>query len=145
MAKVVPSVTKAWFGKRGFAEAGVVLDWPNIVGAEFAAFTCAERLSRDGRLRVRVGGAFGVELAHLEPIICDRVNSYFGYRAVKRMVSVHGTVAAPRKVVARRSRPLSREDETLLARSLEGTTDTDLRAALESLGRSILGHKRAPP
>lgn len=141
LAKVLPSVTKGWFRKRGFAEANVLLDWPDVVGAAVAARTCPERLDRAGTLRIRAAGAFGVELAHLEPLVRERINSYFGYEAVKRLLIVHGPVAAPRTRRTRSRQPMGEEDLAKIDRCLQETMDSDLRAALERLGRAILTRK----
>ena len=119
----------------------MLLDWPDVVGAEIAARTCPERLDRAGTLRIRVAGAFGVELTHLEPLVRERINAYFGYEAVKRLSLVHGPVVAPRARRTQPVQPMGGEDAAKLEQYLEDTTDPKLRAALERLGRAIFARK----
>ena len=61
--------------ERGFAEARVITDWPDIVGLPLADHTLPERMSAAGVLHVRVGGGWAVELAHLEPFVLERRTS----------------------------------------------------------------------
>ncbi len=138
LAAIMPAVGKRWFRRRGFAEAGLLLDWKTVVGNEIAQFTCPERLDRKGTLHLRVSGAFGVELIHLEPVVIERINSYLGHRAVRRLSLLQGPL--PRRPGPRRSpiRPLAPKEEAELRCRLEATTDTGLHAALERLGRSVL-------
>ena len=140
LAVLLPKLTKPAYRARGFAEAGVLNDWPDIVGRPLADFTAPERLSRDGALEVRVDGGWALELQHLEPLVLDRIASYFGYRAVTRLAIVQGPL--PRRVKPpRRHRPriLSKAEEAALRQDLAATEDAGLRAALERLGREVLG------
>ena len=57
LAATVSKVTRTLFRNRGFGEAAALVDWPDIVGRPLADHSCPERLSRDGTLRVRVGGS----------------------------------------------------------------------------------------
>ena len=54
LAATMPKVTRALFRARGFAESGVLTDWPDIVGRPLADHTSPERLGRDGALEVRL-------------------------------------------------------------------------------------------
>ena len=89
---------------RGFATTALLSEWPAIVGAELAQFTMPDRVvwprRRDdseeaslpqGRrgegavLVLRVEGPRAIEVQHRSGQILERVNSYFGYRAVAEM------------------------------------------------------------
>ncbi len=91
LGAAVARITAPAFRRRGFAEAGILTDWPHIVGSQLASQTEPEKLSFargtrvDGTLRIRVSGAWATELQHLAPQVIERVNSYFGYRAVDRL------------------------------------------------------------
>ena len=140
LAALLPKLTKSLYRARGFAEAGVLNDWPDIVGRPLADYTAPERLGPDGALEVRVGGAWALELQHLEPLVLDRIATYFGYRAVTRLVLTQGPLP-PRPEPPRKPRPkvLSNAQAEALARDLAMTEDPKLRAALERLGREVLG------
>ena len=140
LAVALSRVVKPLYRARGFAESGVLNDWPDIVGRPLADHTCPERLGRDGTLEVRVdGGGLALELKHLEPVVLERIATYFGYRAVTRLALVQGPLpprpAAPRRPV----KTLAPATEAALRQDLEGAGDPALRAALERLGREVLG------
>ena len=140
LAAIIPKVTRALFRSRGFVEAGVLTDWPDIVGRPLADFTCPERLGRDGALRVRVSGGWALELEHLEPVVLERIASYFGYRAVTRLALMQGPLPSrPADPGERAARALDSGEEAALRADLAGTDDPDLRAALERLGRAVIG------
>lgn len=138
LAGAIGKVTAKTYRKRGFAATNVIAEWPAIVGADIARRTLPERLSAEGSLRVRVDGPIATELKHLEPQILERISQYFGYRAVHRLHLVRGPLPrtpdpAPRPA----RRPLDPEAEIWLAKTLEGTRDERLRAALMRLGRLV--------
>lgn len=147
IAAEVPGITRAALGKRGFGEAQLITQWEAVVGPELAGKLAPERLSfargqrRDGTLRMRVASAFALEAQHLEPIIIERINGFFGYGAVARIVLVQGPPSrAPRPQAAPR-RLEAHEQETLEAR-LAGVTDPALRAALGRLGAAVIATTR---
>ncbi len=143
LAAAASKVTRAAFRRRGFAEAGVLTQWPAIVGAELAAGSCPEKLTfrpgegKDGTLHVRVDGALAIELQHLEPQVVERINTYFGSRVVGRIAIKQGPL--PERGGARRaaSRRLDDDEEAALAERVAGTADEGLREALRDLGRRI--------
>ena len=140
LAATMPKVTKPLFRARGFYEARVVTDWPDIVGAPLCDHCCPERLGRDGALHVRVSGGWALELKHLEPLVVERIAGYFGYRAVTRLTLMQGPLPQRPKRRIRRIRPLDDDGERALAECLAATDDPALRASLERLGRAILGN-----
>lgn len=146
LAALLPGLTRAALGKRGFAEGGIVADWAAIVGPELAASSLPERLAfpqgarRDGTLHVRVAGAFALELQHLEPLVVERINSHFGYRAVARLRIRQGPIPRP----PRRSsalRPVDPEAAREIDKAVETIADPALRAALVGFGRALRSRK----
>lgn len=143
LAAALARVTRAAFRRRGFAGAGVLTQWPAIVGAELAAHSCPEKLTfppgegKGGTLHVRVTSGFATELQHLEPLVLERINTYFGFPAVERIAMMQGPLPAthePRRAPARR---LDEAEEAALAESVAGTADPGLREALHDLGRRV--------
>jgi len=84
-------VVRRAFGRQGFAEPGILLRWPEIVGNTLSRFTLPERLTfpqgerNRGTLHLKVDGQFALEVQHLEPLIIERINGFFGYGAVARI------------------------------------------------------------
>lgn len=146
LAALLPRLTKTALGRRGFAEGGIVADWPAIVGAELAASSLPERLvfpqgaRSGGTLHVRVSGALALELQHLEPQVIERINGYFGYAAVARLKLRQAPI--PPRPVRRPTAPMlqpeaAREIESVVA----GVADPGLRTALAGLGRALRGRR----
>lgn len=147
VAAPLSTVTRPALKRRGLASGRVVAEWPEIVGATLAACSCPERLSqpRDGgpgTLKIRVDGPLAVELQHLEPVIVERINSYFGYRAVARLSMLRGPLPPRREVSP--DAPAAPEPEALerAAERAAGITDEALREALTSLGGHVLSGGR---
>ncbi len=147
----VEKLTKPIFGRRGFDEAAVITDWPAIIGGMLAEKTRPERIAYAGRARTEgtlhlrlASSALAPELQHLENQLVERINTYFGYRAVGRIRIIHGPIATPDEEPAPERRRLDpAETEDLRAR-LRPIGDADLKSALEDLGREIL-RSRPPP
>ncbi len=90
-------------------------------------------------LHLRVAPGFGPEVQHLEPLIVERINSYYGFRAVGRLKLVQGPLPAPRQRPSRPLRPLLPAEEDRLNRLVGAVGDAGLRDALAQLGRNIVG------
>jgi hypothetical protein len=133
---------------RGFATTTLLSEWPAIVGSELAEFTAPVRVVwprrlqdgeeaapkgwRDGGaiLVLRVDGPRAVEVQHRSSKILERVNTYFGYRAITEMRILQAPVArseppSPAPTGAKESTPLP------LSASIE---HEGLRQALARLG-----------
>jgi hypothetical protein len=140
IAAVAARVTKPLLKKRGLAQARVLTEWPAIVGPKFAERSLPERFwhtrAGEGTLRLRVAGIWALEFQHLEPVLRERINAYFGYALVSRIVLVQGTLPGHRPPGAT-ARPLtSTEDGYLAAAAL--IEDPELRERLVGLGRAVL-------
>lgn len=145
------SVTRRAFARRGLTGADIARQWPAIVGSELAAH-CRPRQLRfakpgeavDGRLTLRVAPGWALQLQHLEPLVLERINGFFGYRAVGRLVLQQGPLPALRGAAAPERRPAASAPAQLdgaLTAKLSTVGDPELRAVLERFGRS-LGERR---
>lgn len=142
---LVRRLTQPLLGKRGFADGRMIADWTEIAGPLLArssrplriAYAHGERTGGTLHLKVAPGG-LATEIQHVEPILIERINGYFGYRAVARLHLIQAPLPPPPpepEPVA----PLDAENEARLERTLAGVKDSALRARLESLGRAVLG------
>lgn len=137
----LPQVTKGALVRRGFAAARVISDWPDIVGPVLAAASIPERLVRERQgaeptLLVKVAPGAALELQHLEPLVVERINSHFGFRAVARLKLRQAPVA--RQIVpAARPKPLDPAVEKSLGESVRAVSDPGLQSALLALGRAV--------
>ncbi len=141
----VPSdrVTRPVFGKHGFAGGALVVDWPAIVGSAVASHTLPVRIKfppkdrSEGTLMVKVdSGAFALEVQHLEPLILDRINGYFGWKAVARLKLLQGPLPEPpKRANVVKAGAEAKVDPGIIAK-LDTVEDPDLREVLARLARS---------
>jgi hypothetical protein len=106
-------------------------DWPAIIGAESAAATWPDALSRDGVLKLRVASERALEIQHRAPSVIERINLFLGRDAVLRIVLVQGPPL-----------PLSGDEARALDGQLAAVSDPELRAALARLGHSVVAMGR---
>jgi hypothetical protein len=108
----VPKLTQKSFERYGFATAAVLTDWPAIVGPQLAAWTQPERLrwprlpgnrseaaaetgpSGGATLHLRVSSARALDVQYGAAQILERINGYFGYRAVTELRIVQAPITA---------------------------------------------------
>ncbi|MBI1179969.1 MAG: DUF721 domain-containing protein [Alphaproteobacteria bacterium] len=136
--------------RQGFAQHEIVTRWRDIVGALLAARSMPERLRFQGAERtggtlfIRVESSFALEFQHLTPQILDRVNTYYGYRAVTKLILRQGPL--PRRPAPRpdQTPELTAELRQSLAEALRGVKDGPTREALDRLGRRLLAPHRSP-
>lgn len=134
------------FARQGFASADIVTHWPDIVGPEIAAHAepIRQRWPRGGdeapepaTLVLRVEGPAAIEIQHLSGVIVERVNRFFGWRAIDRIAIRQAPLA--RRARSRPARAPSAEATARVAAGLPDIADADLRAALARLGAAIKG------
>ena len=144
LGETVSAVAAPMLGRRGFAGTRVVAEWPSIVGDQLAGRSLPERVVRapggrgGGTLHVRISsGSLALELQHLEPLIVERINTYFGYQAVTRLKLIQGPIPERR---LERAPPciLAPADAATVERLVAPIEDGPLQQALRDLGRSLL-------
>ena len=91
------------FAKQGFASTELVTRWTEIVGAEIAAHSEPEKIQwprpferqmpEPGVLVLRVEGPMAIEIQHLSDVVLERVNRFFGWRAVGGLAAAAGAAA----------------------------------------------------
>lgn len=155
LASTLPRVTAPIFKKRGFAEAGILTDWPAIVGELLARHTAPERIAftrgsrQNGTLHIVCESAFAPELQHLAPKVIERINGYFGYPAVGQLRIQQGRV--PKRAEKPAVQPVAKvpasgsrsfEGAVAAGGAVLGISDDGLRAALTRLGDAVARKQR---
>lgn len=132
--------------KRGFFEASVFSDWNAIVGPNLGGQCVPLRLARGaegegGTLHIRVTGPLALELQHIEPQVIDRINGFYGFRAIARLRIHQGPIASPNGKTAKVTPKINPEDLVDLHTKLESVSDPELRRALKNFGESVISRK----
>ncbi|GGF16602.1 hypothetical protein GCM10011611_22970 [Aliidongia dinghuensis] len=150
IAGSVSKIAAPVLGRRGLAEAEMILGWAAVVGEDLARDTLPIKLSFgkgervDGTLHLKVVSAAAPEVRHREPQIIERINGFFGYRAVAHLKLTQGPLPGAPVAPPKSPRPLTPAESQTLHRSLDGIADPDLKAALERWGRAVLGDQPPP-
>ncbi len=135
------------FRRFGFVQSSIVSRWAEIVGERYAKVSSPESIKfpagkkASGALTLLVEGAHAPLIQHLAPMIMERVNRFYGYAAVNRVIFRQGKPPAPGPRPARpQLAPVPKE----LGEGLREIADPELRACLESLGAQIAATSGAP-
>jgi len=149
LAASLPDANARAFRRQGLGTGALAREWRAIVGPGLADFCRPGRLNfpkiaerRNGTLTLRVVPAFATELQHLEPLMIERINSFFGYAAVARLRLQQTPLARPAPREIKTPRQLSGEEIQEMEHRLDKVADPDMRAALERLTRSHRGRTK---
>ena len=112
-------------------------DWSAVIGADIAASSWPQALGRDGALKLRVAAATALELQHRAPLLIERINVYLGRPAVSRLVFVQGPLPLAPPAARSPPRRLGAGEAESIERQIAAIGDSELKAALERLGKSV--------
>jgi hypothetical protein len=124
--------------RHGFAQDKLVAQWPELVGPQFAGASLPVKLSftpgskRGGTLTVRIEGPLALHMQHVQDVILDRINSFFGYKAVERLRLVQGEVPP-----AMTYRPAIVEKPAPPPKDVTGLAEGPLKTALIQLAATF--------
>ena len=143
IADLMPEIGRTAFRRFGFVQSSVVTRWPEIVGPTHARICAPESIrfpigeKVDGILQLVVVPAHAPIIQHVIPEIIERVNRFFGYKAVAKVKIRQGEVKPPPAKPTTTAPPSLRPIPLELGESLRDIGDPELRTVLESLARSL--------
>jgi hypothetical protein len=130
--------------RQGFASTELITRWPEIVGADVAphaAPICIKwprgraREAEPATLVLRVNGPVALEIQHASGVIVERINRFFGWRAIGKLALQQGPLM--RREMPSLPAPPSPERTAAIAADLTDIVDEPLRFALARLGAAI--------
>ncbi|MEO5774366.1 MAG: DciA family protein [Sphingomicrobium sp.] len=145
--EILGKVGDAAFRRFGFVQSAIVSRWAEIVGERYAKVSCPESIrfptgkKAGGVLTLLVEGAHAPLLQHIAPMVIERVNRFFGYEAINRIVFKQSRLPAP---AAAPKRPELRPVPLELGQGLREIADPELRACLESLAGKLASSSGTP-
>jgi hypothetical protein len=130
------------FARQGFASREIVTHWPEIVGGEIAALSEPIRMQwprnpqggEPATLVLRVEGPAAIEVQHQTSLVIERVNRFFGWRAIDRVALRQAPLQGRRK---REPRPAIDADAARRVAATLAIADEPLRDALGRLGAAV--------
>ncbi len=154
VSSLIGRLTRPALGARGLAGADILSQWSVIVGPELAALATPQSLKGDrpgrstegqgGTLTLRVASSAAATILQLKgPQIVERVNRFFGYRAVARLQVVPGAPSGPTKPAPKADPPLSPDALVEIERTVATIGEPELKAALARLGAAVRRRRQA--
>lgn len=138
--------------KRGFASVDIIASWADIVGERYGTRVQPERLIWPRRpdrtdpetppepatLVVHTDGATALMLSHDSAQVIERINTFYGWRAIGRIKILQNPVQVKRPAAKKALRALTQSEEQRLEENLEGVENDRLRQALKKLGAQVI-------
>ena len=145
LGQLVPELIAPAAKRYGFSSADLLGQWPAIVGADIAAHCVPERIvwprrapdpeSDAGKaaatLHLRARPEHVLHVGHETDVIADRLNAYFGYQAIEKVVVHRDDSERDQSEKPRETAPLRTPEP------VRGIRDEGLRDALGELGAHV--------
>ncbi len=143
IGELTPQIGRTAFRRYGFVQSSVVTRWPEIVGEHHSRLCMPEAIrfppgeKAEGILQLVVVPAHAPLIQQVIPEIMERVNRFFGYKAVSRVKLRQGEVKPSHAETRPKAPPSLKPIPMELGDSLRDIGDPELRTVLESLARSL--------
>jgi hypothetical protein len=143
--QVVQGITSKVYGKYGFLNGTIIKDWEKIVGSEYVHSIYPEKITfsagkrNHGTLIVKASShSTALIFQHIHSYIIDRINMYYGYRAIDKIKVIVGKIdinlqntEKPKEI------DISEEKEKSIETLIGNIDNQDLKDSLKRLGRVI--------
>ena len=151
IGETLKKVNKSYSAKFGKIEFLIISKWPQIVGKFFAEHSEPDKISRITKdfneldepiyknlLHVKVSPAAAIEFQHYKDTIVEKINSYFGYKAISDLRLQQNFVPKKNiKLEKSKDRKVSSEEFNNIRNNIDKIQDKDLEKSIVNLGVSI--------
>ena len=158
IGETLSKVNKKYSSKFGKNEFLIMSKWQQIVGTFFADHSEPDRISRvteefneldepifKNFLHVKVSPAAAVEFQHYKDTIIEKINSYFGYKAISDL-RLQQNFVPDKKIkhnINLEEQDLSEEEKASIKSEINKIKDEDLEKSIVNLGASIKREDRS--
>jgi len=166
VGKHFAKVAEKAYVRHGAVWAGLLADWPGIVGSPLCDICALEKISWPrhssspgratgqpddapprskhqkigGTLVIKVAYGRALEVQHTIPQIMDRINAYYGYSAIAQIKVIQGKVEKPHASPKRTLAPLDTAMSEQLDDQMSDIADDKLKNALRHLAKGVLAN-----
>ena len=152
IGETLSRVNKNYSSKFGKIEFLILSKWPQIVGSFFADHSEPDKISRitddfnefdepifKNFLHVRVSPAAAVEFQHYKDTIIEKINSFFGYKAIADLRLQQNFIPEKKKNSGPKlyENEISKEEKELIKNEINVINDKELEKSIVNLGASI--------
>ena len=150
----VENMIKNLLGQNSFVSYDILKNWSDIVGEDLASYSLPQKIDfkkderHNGTLHLLVeSGAFALEIGHQTPLILEKINTYFGYRAVEKIkiIQVDSSFFYKKEkntADTEKKNLVNKDKESYIAHITDGMEDEELKARLQSLAVAFFSHKK---
>ena len=152
IGETLSRVNKSYSSKFGKIEFLILSKWSQIVGSFFADHSEPDKISRitddfnefdepifKNFLHVRVSPAAAVEFQHYKDTIIEKINSFFGYKAITDLRLQQNFI--PEKKINSISNTyeveITENEKELIKKDIDDIQDKELEKSIVNLGASI--------
>lgn len=135
--KIVQPILK----KHGFVSADILTYWTDIVGEDLALGVLPDKLVFKGNDRTNgtlvvksAGGAFALLFQHKKDYIVQKINTFFGYPAVKNIRIKQGMLPLKMPTCFSETNELKPEDKQELMEKVSIVQDKEMQDILFNIG-----------
>ena len=152
IGETLSRINKNYSSKFGKIEFLILSKWPQIVGSFFADHSEPDKISRitddfnefdepifKNFLHVRVSPAAAVEFQHYKDTIIEKINSFFGYKAIADLRWQQNFIPEKKTNIASKlyKNEISEEEKELIKSEINVIHDKELEKSIVNLGASI--------
>ena len=143
-------VNRVFSNKYGKVEFLILSKWPQIVGSFFAEHSEPDKISRitedfvefdqpifKSFLNVRVSPAAAVEFQHYKDTIIEKINSFFGYKAIADLRLQQNFIPKAKVNNKLNDGKISAEEREKIKNEIAVIHDEELQKSIVNLGASI--------
>lgn len=154
VSKTILPLAKQLLGAKGLMEIEILSSWTSIVGEDLAQYSLPQKIffrkneRSDGTLELLVlSGAFAMEIKQRESQILDKINTYFGYKAVSKLKIVQNScpeifLIDKKPIDNMKKNLVSKEEQNYITEIVKDIDNSDLRQKLENLGKAVFSSKK---
>ena len=130
-----------------FVEADILLNWRDIVGQEIASFAYPIKVKYNHRENIRIlyievpVGGFALEMQHKEEYLLEKLNAYFGYKAVHKVNISQNIQLKPQIKPIKKEKEeikLNDDEKKYMDEVVGDIKDEKLKEILTKLGESVI-------
>ncbi|MBO6281628.1 MAG: DUF721 domain-containing protein [Alphaproteobacteria bacterium] len=154
ISKTLMPLAKQLLGTRGFMETDLLTNWKHIIGEELARYSLPQKLTfrkderTDGCLTIAVlSGAFAMEIRQNEPRILDKINTYFGYKAVSKLKIIQNTnpeyfLISKKNIDNVKKNLVTEAEESYITELIKDVSNPELKETLKNLGIAVFNRRK---
>ena len=150
IGETIVQINKVYSSKYGKIEFLILSKWSKIVGSFFAEHSEPDKISRiteefnefdepiyKNFLHVRVSPAAAVEFQHYKDTIIEKINSFFGYKAIADLRLQQNYIPKAKVNHKLNEMKISEEEKEIIKNEIDVIHDEELQKSIVNLGASI--------